>query len=299
MLSSQQTPALSTPTSGFITPRGPWFIDGDVLFDGEAQRTGSAAEIEDRGGNIFLGSLSTGQRSSCRLNAGIGAPASLVADSRTRAITSATIDSILKEQQQHNKQCAPRSTLRSIKRAIAFGRLRKFLSRSRSASPSATSGKTTSWQGFSVKSGKPSCPREEAKKSTPLLPSPVKVEDPIKPATRHGRPRSGRVENFHRALDNEIICLAFERFCQRTLSSENMGFVRQVRVRVCFCMQKEKHQERCCRDLLSRHSRGKWLVFFFLRFYNRTAPYVLYPSFSCFLLVTVEERRTFSGAKAL
>lgn len=38
-----------------------------------------------------------------------------------------------------------------------------------------------------------------------------------------------RVENFHRALDDEIVKQAFAAFCRRTLSSENVDFVRQVR----------------------------------------------------------------------
>lgn len=38
-----------------------------------------------------------------------------------------------------------------------------------------------------------------------------------------------RVENFHRALDDEVVRQAFAAFCRRTLSSENVDFVRQVR----------------------------------------------------------------------
>lgn len=45
------------------------------------------------------------------------------------------------------------------------------------------------------------------------------------PGSQH---RAGREENFHLAMKNKLVRSAFTAFCERTLSSENVEFVRQV-----------------------------------------------------------------------
>lgn len=49
--------------------------------------------------------------------------------------------------------------------------------------------------------------------------------------------RASRVDNFHRLLDNKHVERALQAFCKRTLSWENVAFVRQVsfKLLVYFC----------------------------------------------------------------
>lgn len=55
--------------------------------------------------------------------------------------------------------------------------------------------------------------------------------DPSFDESSASQPCSDRVENFHHALDNPLVDQYFRAFCKRTLSSENVAFVRQV----CVC----------------------------------------------------------------
>ncbi|CAM9394905.1 unnamed protein product [Ectocarpus sp. 6 AP-2014] len=172
-----------------------------------------------------------------------------------------TAEAILKEEEQHQQQQQrqPRSTSRSKKVAI-LGGLRGMIARSRAsgnkgtaAAGSAAAG-TTSPDLFAA---------EDAEHLAANSAVNVNHDDPAtynnifenspprnvfsaaswpKAAAAAGSPASGsnqcggrpshprgREENFHAAMDNRLVYMAFSSFCNKTLSSENVEFVLQVR----------------------------------------------------------------------
>lgn len=60
---------------------------------------------------------------------------------------------------------------------------------------------------------------------------------------------SNKVENFHQALDNALVDSHIRDFCKRTLSVENVAFVRQVRTFALLVIQAESPLPKSCRSI--------------------------------------------------
>lgn len=229
------TPALSSQVSDqeqFCRLRSlpSWYSEVSLADEAEARRVDSVTSVSSCG-------LISGHTSSCSLEIGGVRPA-LGYVAFDEAKTNAKIDEML------GKHSAARGERLSTRQAV-FNKVRRLLpqswpQRSRSASteprgvhttaacPAAVNApdgreNKTSRRLFEVEVQTP--PRLRVGSVRPAVVPGTTVPSPI--STR--RPRSDRVEEFHRALDNELVRLAFGRFCKKTLSSENVEFVRKVR----------------------------------------------------------------------
>eukprot|EP00904_Undaria_pinnatifida_P003790 jgi/Undpi1/13411/HiC_scaffold_8.g03070.m1 len=168
-----------------------------------------------------------------------------------------------RQQQQEQELSAPRTAIRpSKKRSTVVGTVCRLLSRSRpatatssstaaaAAKAAATTRRAPSSAATTAPTPPPKSPRSSSRMLFPnkQLSHRPRSLSPVYASTgsagsaplgvggcnnnssnNHNRPRSDQVENFHRALDNELVRLAFGDFCTKTLTSENVEFVRQVR----------------------------------------------------------------------
>lgn len=143
------------------------------------------------------------------------------------------------EKQRRQVQQEERGRTVGKKRAV-FGAVRRLLSRSRSASKEtslagrersisldysgATGASTTADSSSTATYNSEPAPRRLYKSTASAAAS----------SRREGcadRPRSdrlGREENFHLAMDNKLVHVAFAAFCKKTFAAENIEFVRQV-----------------------------------------------------------------------
>ena len=169
-----------------------------------------------------------------------------------------------RQQQQEQELSAPRTAIRpSKKRSTVVGTVCRLLSRSRpatatssstaaaAAKAAATTRRAPSSAATTAPTPPPKSPRSSSRMLFPnkQLSHRPRSLSPVYASTgsagsaplgvggcnnnssnNHNRPRSDQVENFHRALDNELVRLAFGDFCTKTLTSENVEFVRQVGV---------------------------------------------------------------------
>lgn len=164
------------------------------------------------------------------------------------------------EEQQQQQQQQPRSTSRSKKIAL-LGGLRGMIARSRpsgnkdktAAAGSSSSAGTTSpdlfaedAQHLAANTGVNVINREESATCNNIIEnSPPRhtfsAASWPKAAAAPGNPASGRnqcggrqshqgsrEDNFHAAMDNRLVHMAFSSFCNKTLSLENVEFVLQV-----------------------------------------------------------------------
>ncbi|CAN0008980.1 unnamed protein product, partial [Scytosiphon promiscuus] len=200
------------------------------------------------------------------------------------------METILKErlpdeqqQQRHQRPSQhPRPSARSNKRAI-FGRFRDMLSRSRSSSqgPAKPSGVRPSSLDASATVRRPAIdssdsnmcrsapvPRRLQKMATTTTTTTTAAKTTEREEEEQDRAgggggggpgekpktpteRGGREENFHAAMDNEFVHVAFAAFCKRTLSSENVEFVRQVRELEQLCSKESTTTNELCQKLRS------------------------------------------------
>ncbi|CAM9308172.1 unnamed protein product [Ectocarpus sp. 12 AP-2014] len=165
------------------------------------------------------------------------------------------------QQQQQRQQRQPRSTSRSKKIAL-LGGLRELIARSRSSGNKDTAAAGSATLG--TKSPADLFAGEDAEHLTAnTAVNGINNDDPAtdnnifenspprnvfsaaswpKATAAAGSPASGsnqcggrpshrrrREENFHAAMDNTLVYTAFSSFCNKTLSSENVEFVLQVR----------------------------------------------------------------------
>ena len=237
MLSPQEekTPGLSTSTS--LVSSRPWSMRSEIL--------GSAGDVrhEESTGGVD----GAGESTVVSVSPLVGAPVGFFLDGAT---TNVKIDEILKNQLQPEEEqnCAPSTVYkqqprsgRYKRRAVLLGRVRRLLSHPRAASrpesvkphlAPSDAGNTVQDKATSRRLFHPdglqsrSWPRSRRGFTSP---APVRRAASARPpAPAEVRPRPDRVENFHHALDNEVVHQAFGEFCRRTLSSENVEFVRQV-----------------------------------------------------------------------
>lgn len=246
------TPALSSPVSDteqFCTLRShpPWYNEVSLAGEAEARRVDSVTSVSSCG-------LISGH-TSCSLEIGGVTPAlGYVAFDEEK--TNAKIDEML------GKHSAAQGERLSTTQAV-FNKVRRLLpqswpQRSRSASAEPRGVHTTAACPAAVNApdgqeNKTSRRLFQVEVQTPprlrvgtVLPAAVPGTTTTVPSpTSTRRPRSDRVEEFHRALDNEPVRLAFGRFCKKTLSSENVEFVRKVRckdVLLLLCRQTDKSE---------------------------------------------------------
>lgn len=162
------------------------------------------------------------------------------------------LDKILKERimedEKQRRDAQERGRTVGKKRAV-FGAVRRLLSRSRSASKeTAQSGRGRSVSLDYTGGAAVSTPTAADHSSTATTtyksePAPAprrlfshrsKSKAASTASGREGcadRPRSerlGREENFHLAMDNKLVHVAFAAFCKKTFAAENIEFVRQV-----------------------------------------------------------------------
>lgn len=138
-----------------------------------------------------------------------------------------------KKQRQVDEQERGRTV--GKKRAV-FGAVRRLLSRSRSAS---RSGRERSISLDYARVGSPTTVGSSSTYNSEPAPRLLFLARPKSKASatagRDGcadRPRPdrlGREENFHLAMDNKLVHMAFAAFCKKTFAAENIEFVRQVR----------------------------------------------------------------------
>lgn len=165
------------------------------------------------------------------------------------------VDNILKErimaeeeEDQRRRVVQERGRTAGKKRAV-FGAVRRLLSRSRSASkgPSRLGRDRSISLDYARASASTTTTTTAAGVDNTTynsVPGPRRLFSPRPHPTaasatgREGcadRPRSdrlGREENFHLAMDNKLVHMAFAAFCKKTFAAENIEFVRQVSILV-------------------------------------------------------------------
>lgn len=170
------------------------------------------------------------------------------------------------------------------KRAV-FGRVRQLLlSRSRSASRDGSSPSSARERSFSS-SSMFSAPEDavaqatvdgKAFKTSPAprrlflsrkagAPATEEAEEMGGSAAERPRPdrRMGREENFFAAMGNKLVHAAFAAFCKKTLSWENIEFVLQVSIIICFfvvffCLVRRLAADRRTHALTGARATGVW-----------------------------------------
>lgn len=224
--SRQQTPVLSTPGSGCSTRR-PWGEQpGREATEPRALTDSCTSGVDTRKGFVSLGPL-------VKISAGVG-PRAEIGGGRALDPASTKADEMLKQDQQQQAQPTSSTgrTGRSRRRAV-LSRVRRLLSRSRSASVEPPFARLGRGPAALQRDKAPTCSHRLLDVET-ALGRPARVNAPPAIVARKVphpagvRARSDRVENFHRALDNELVSQAFGEFCKKTLSSENVEFVRQA-----------------------------------------------------------------------
>lgn len=268
MWSSQQTPALSTLTSGATTPRRPWSVENvdqscieDIrhvaYYDDKEMRTESLRDFSN-------GRQGYAREALCCC--GIGAPSGFVRSAPTTndSRNSTYVGSSLRK--RHGQQCCQESSAVPLARASArsstkqrsavIGRVRRLFSISFRSQGSGHTSKDPSIEcsrgGRSRSNNSNGMPmpertrilreplgtrvdRERSLLSSSTFVTPAELVEDAPPSSVRGndlcchRPRSdGRLENFHRALKNKLVEVAFRDFCTRSLCVENLDFVQQV-----------------------------------------------------------------------
>lgn len=231
---NNKTPVLTTPATGLTTPIGSSSWSDETYYAGHSPgrvelELGTCPHVADIGSLTMINSAGGCQQEE-------------------------------EDQQQQQQAQQQRGRTAGKKRAV-FGTMRRLLSRSRSASKESP--RPGVWRSSSLRApaaaaqqssttmmGKnDNCFRSEfagrrlfslratsrsrTTQTTTTMAAGGGEDDPEGYESSPRSDRGGREENFHIAMENKLVHMAFTAFCKKTLSSENVEFVRQV----CVCYE--------------------------------------------------------------